>query len=72
MPAQSHDRCYWTETARANLITALKAQQATRGGNVVIMFNNYVSAHSDKLAHSDLAANWDIDGMKIASRWWFA
>ncbi len=42
------------------------------GGNVVIMFNNYVSAHSDTLAHGDIAANWDIDGMKIASRWWFA
>jgi peptide/nickel transport system substrate-binding protein len=46
--------------------------QADDGGNVVVMFNNYVSAHSDKLAHGDLAANWDIDGMKIASRWWFA
>ena len=30
-------RADWTETARANLITALKAQQATRGGNAVIM-----------------------------------
>ena len=30
-------RADWTETSRANLITALKAQQATRGGNVVIM-----------------------------------
>ena len=30
-------RADWTETARANLITALKAQQAERGGNVVIM-----------------------------------
>jgi len=30
-------RADWTESARANLIAALKAQQATRGGNVVIM-----------------------------------
>ena len=30
-------RADWTETSRANLIAALKAQQATRGGNVVIM-----------------------------------
>lgn len=30
-------RADWTEQARANLITALKAQQATRGGNVLIM-----------------------------------
>lgn len=30
-------RADWTETARANLITALKAQQAEHGGNTVIM-----------------------------------
>ena len=30
-------RADWTEQARANLITALKTQQATRGGNVLIM-----------------------------------
>ena len=30
-------RADWTEQARANLITALKAQQAERGGNVVVM-----------------------------------
>ena len=30
-------RADWTEQARANLVTALKAQQAARGGNVVIM-----------------------------------
>lgn len=30
-------RADWTETARANLIAALKAQQAERGGNAIIM-----------------------------------
>jgi hypothetical protein len=30
-------RADWTEQARANLVTALRAQQATRGGNVLIM-----------------------------------
>ena len=30
-------RADWTEQARANLIAAMKAQQAERGGNVVIM-----------------------------------
>ena len=30
-------RADWTETSRANLITALKAQQAGRGGNVRIL-----------------------------------
>jgi peptide/nickel transport system substrate-binding protein len=57
---------------RAAMYAEAQQIQADDGGNVVVMFNNYVSAHSDKLAHGDLAANWDIDGMKIASRWWFA
>ena len=30
-------RADWTETARANLIAALKAQQAGRGGNVLVL-----------------------------------
>ena len=57
---------------RAEMYAEMQQIQADDGGNVVIMFNNYVSANSDKVAHGDLAANWDIDGMKIASRWWFA
>jgi peptide/nickel transport system substrate-binding protein len=37
-----------------------------------IMFNNYVCAHSKKVAHGGIGNNWDLDGMKITSRWWFA
>lgn len=57
---------------RAEMYAEMQTIQQQDGGNIVIMFNNYVSAHSDALAHGDIAANWDIDGMKIASRWWFA
>ncbi len=57
---------------RAAMYAEMQQIQHEDGGNIVIMFNNYVSAHSDKLGHGDIAANWDIDGMKIASRWWFA
>jgi peptide/nickel transport system substrate-binding protein len=60
------------QAKRAQMYAEMQQIQADDGGNIVIMFNNYVSAHSDKLAHGDIAANWDIDGMKIASRWWFA
>jgi peptide/nickel transport system substrate-binding protein len=42
------------------------------GGPLIIMFNSYVNAHSKKLAHGDIANNWDLDGMKVTSRWWFA
>jgi peptide/nickel transport system substrate-binding protein len=57
---------------RAAMYAEMQQIQHEDGGNIVIMFNNYVGAYSDKLAHGDIASNWDIDGMKIASRWWFA
>ncbi len=42
------------------------------GGVVVPIFNNYVYAMSKKVAHGELAANWDLDGLKGLERWWFA
>jgi peptide/nickel transport system substrate-binding protein len=41
-------------------------------GQIVVVFNNYVEAHSKKITHGALAANWECDGLKIAKRWWFA
>ena len=45
-------RADWTEQARANFITALKAQQAGRGGNVLIMEkrNSLTSVDPDTVA----------------------
>ena len=42
------------------------------GGLINIVFNSYVSANSKEVAHGDLLSNWDVDGMKICSRWWMA
>jgi peptide/nickel transport system substrate-binding protein len=60
------------EKKRATLYA--EAQQLIHDdcGQIVIVFNNYVEAASKKLAHGDIAANWECDGMKIAKRWWFA
>ena len=42
------------------------------GGAVIPMYANYVWATSDKLAHADsMAANWELDGDRLAERWWF-
>lgn len=57
---------------RAEMYAEMQQIQHEDGGNIVIMFNNYVGAHTDALAHGEMSANWDLDGMKIASRWWFA
>ena len=43
------------------------------GGAVVPMFANYVNAYSDKVAHGPVVGgNIDLDGLRIAERWWFA
>src|SRR5690606_1407901 len=42
------------------------------GGLITIVFNSYVTASSTKVAHGPLLSNWEVDGFKIASRWWFA
>ncbi len=42
------------------------------GGVMVLVFNNFVDAHAKTLAHGEVAANWENDGLKIAERWWFA
>jgi peptide/nickel transport system substrate-binding protein len=40
------------------------------GGVVVLMFANFVSAHSKELQHGDLNSNLDMDGGMMFERWW--
>ncbi len=60
------------EKKRAGMYAEMQQLIHDDGGVVVIVFNNYVEAHSKKLAHGDTATNWEVDGLKIAKRWWFA
>ena len=41
-------------------------------GTVIPIFADFIVAHSSKLAHAELAGNWDLDGYRIIERWWFA
>jgi peptide/nickel transport system substrate-binding protein len=60
------------EKKRAEMYAEMQQLVHDDGSQIVIVFNNYVEAYSKKLAHGDIAANWECDGMKIAKRWWFA
>jgi len=42
------------------------------GGQVVLMFNDYVGASSKKLAHGELNSDFDMDGGYLYERWWMA
>jgi len=57
---------------RAGMYQEMQQLLHDDGGLIVLMFNNYVSAHSKALAHGDVAANLEVDGMKLPQRWWFA
>lgn len=67
--------------ARAELDQAKRGQQyremqeivKDEGGVVIPMFANYVDAASTKLAHEKaIGNNWQMDGVRMAERWWFA
>ena len=61
------------EPKRAQMYAEMQQILHDDGGIVVMMFNNYVSAHSVKVAHADkIAANYDLDGGLIFERWWMA
>lgn len=43
------------------------------GGAMVPMFANHIAAVSKKVMHDEaVAGNWELDGVKLAERWWFA
>ena len=42
------------------------------GGQVIPIFNNYVLARNAKLRHGPILPAADLDGYRLAERWWFA
>jgi peptide/nickel transport system substrate-binding protein len=42
------------------------------GATVIPVFANELYAYSDKLAHGQIAGNWEMDGYMLLKRWWFA
>jgi peptide/nickel transport system substrate-binding protein len=59
------------EETRAAMYAEMQQILHDEGGIIVMVFNNLIHAHSDKLGHDEVAANWENDGLKIAERWWF-
>ena len=59
------------EAKRAGMYAEMQQLLHDDGGLVNLVFNSYVEAHSNNLGHGDVSANWQLDGQKIAERWWF-
>jgi peptide/nickel transport system substrate-binding protein len=60
------------EAKRAAMYAEMQQLVHDDGGLINIVFDSYVSAHWKKIAHGEVGSNSDLDGMKIASRWWAA
>jgi peptide/nickel transport system substrate-binding protein len=66
--------------ARSELDTAKRAEMYAEcqqllhddGGLINLLFTTYVMARSKKVEHGPLLFNTDIDGFRIAQRWWSA
>jgi peptide/nickel transport system substrate-binding protein len=65
-------RAVLDEAKRREMYVEMQRIVSDEGGVVVPMFNNYVFATSTKVAHNEMAGNWDLDGLKALERWWFA
>lgn len=60
------------EAKRSEIYREMQQILRDEGGVVVPMFANYVNAATKGLAHDTIGANWDLDGLKLPERWWFA
>lgn len=59
-------------TKRAAMYAECQQLVHDDGGLINILFTTYVMAHTMKVAHGPLLSNTDIDGFRIAQRWWEA
>ncbi len=60
------------QESRAAMYAEMQQILHDDGGIVVLVFNNYVSAHTSNLGHGGVATNQDVDGLRMPRRWWIA
>jgi peptide/nickel transport system substrate-binding protein len=60
------------DAKRAAMYAEMQQLVHDDGGQVVLMFSNYVGALSTKVAHGELNSDLDHDGGYMYDRWWFA
>ena len=61
-----------SETKRREMYVEMQRIVRDDGGSVIPLFNNYVWAAKSKVQHGKLHSYNNLDGYKLAERWWFA
>ena len=57
---------------RGEMYREMQAIVRDEGGVVIPLYASYVGAAHRSLGHGPIGGNYDMDGLKIAERWWFA
>lgn len=60
------------EAKRAAMYAEIQTIVSDEGGQVIPMFAKIVAGNSTKLQHGKIAGNYEMDGQRLAERWWFA
>ncbi len=61
------------DTKRAEIYREMAEIARDDGGTIIPFFRNFVFGRRANVEHSgELAASWEMDGCRAASRWWFA
>jgi peptide/nickel transport system substrate-binding protein len=56
---------------RAAIYAEMQQMVHDDGGQIVLVWNTILGASSNKLGHGEIAGNWEVDGLRLAEKWWF-
>ena len=59
------------EKKRREMYVEMQQLLRDEGGVIIPMFASNVEAATSKLKSGKVAGNWEMDGMRVAERWWF-
>jgi peptide/nickel transport system substrate-binding protein len=65
-------RAELNEAKRREMYVEMQRICSDEGGVIIPMFLTNIDAASDKVAHGDVAGNFEFDGWRAHERWWFA
>jgi len=59
------------DTKRRSMYVEMQTIMYSEGGSIIPMFANLLMATSPKVGYQNLAANFDLDGLRAHERWYF-
>jgi len=61
-----------SDEKRRDMYVEMQHIMWNEGGTIIPLFGDFVYAINEKVKYSELAGNYDMDGLRCSERWWFA